>query len=500
MSNQCDGAAAGPELFLDLSATGGSLPKRLAAAIDDAVRSGRLAPGTRLPSSRSLAVDLGLSRGVVVQAYARLGDNGVLVARSGSGTTVALTASSVPGPTAPPVPPPVHEPPFIDLRPGPPDLSAFPRAAWSAALRDVLRTLPDRELGYVTPWGTETLRTALAAYLSRARGARAGPGSVVVVSGVTQGLTILAKVLRSSGHRGLAVEAPSNAVQRDVLGSHGMRIVDVPVDEQGIDVQALADTACRAVLVTPAHQFPSGTQLSSARRAALLRWADDVDGVVIEDDYDAEFRYERVPLPCLQASSPGRVALVGSVSKTLAPGVRLGWIVPPERMRHDVAAAKRNDDFGSSVLEQHTLAHLLRSGGYDRHVRALRRRYRARRDALTGDLRRELPAWRITGVAAGLHVLLELPADVPEQALVRAAAGKGLALQGTAAMYGVLPPAPALVLSFARGPATFLHEGVRRLAEAAAAARDAPPEPADDRPVPAPAVAADYFSTVNEGS
>ena len=491
--------AVGPVLLLDVGAAQGTtLTARVSAAIRQAVAGGRLGPGTRLPSSRALATDLGLSRGVVVAAYARLTDEGVLVSRPGSATRVAQIH---PAPPARPCGACEVEPTDvvgIDLRPGPPDLSAFPRRAWLTALRSTLDQLPDSELGYVNPWGADAPRTALAAYLARVRGAVVTPETVVVVGGVTQGLTLLVRLLRSTGHLTLAVESPSNSVQRDVLGSHGLTVIDVPTDEEGIDVQALARTPCHAVLVTPAHQFPTGTQLSAERRASLLRWAEDVDAVVLEDDYDAEFRYERQPVGCLQGQAPARVALVGSVSKTLAPGLRLGWVVPPPSLLDGLLATKRDDDFGSGVLDQHALARLLTSGAYDGHLRTLRRRYRERRDALVSAVACELPGWRTTGVAAGLHLLLDLPAGVDEEELVGRAAEQGLLVQGTRGMYGSLPPRPGLVLSYARGPATLLHEGMRRLAGAAqlAGAGELPGGPAPRRGRLVPATAEDYFWTV----
>jgi GntR family transcriptional regulator/MocR family aminotransferase len=486
----------GPVLLVELGHPHGStLTAQVSSAIREAVASGRISPGSRLPSSRALAADLRVSRGVVVAAYARLADEGVLVSRPGSVTRVSETfrTSPVPktatsGANAPGVV-------AIDLRPGPPDLSAFPRATWLSALRHTLNDITHYELGYVSPWGTDVLRAALAVYLARVRGAEVTPESVVIVNGVTQGLTLLVRVLHTAGHRYLAVESPSNGVQRDVLSSHGLSTVDVPVDEEGLDVGALARTPCRAVLVTPAHQFPLGTQLSPERRAALVRWAEDVNGIILEDDYDAEFQYDRLPVSCLQGLAPTRVALIGSVSKTLAPGLRLGWVVAPPALLDALRTTKRNDDFGGSVLEQHALAQLLTSGAYDGHLRKLRRRYRERRDALLTAVGRELPDWPVMGVAAGLHLLLEPPAAVDEAMLVRQAAARGLLIQGTRHMYGTLPPQPGLVLSFARGPVSMLHEGVHRLAESMGHALvgdhelDLAPEP----PGHVSATAEDYF-------
>ena len=488
--------AVGPVLLLELDDSHGStLAARVTGAIRQAITGGRLPPGARLPSSRSLATDLGLSRGVVVAAYARLADEGFLVSRPGSATRVSDIYPVPAAPKAVSSPADASGLVAIDLRPGPPDLAAFPRAAWLRAIRSTLSEIADSDLGYVSPWGTDTLRSALAGYLARVRGADVTPETIVVVNGVTQGLTLLVRVLRAAGHRQLAVESPSNAAQRGVLSSHGLSMVDVPVDEDGVDVEALARTHCRAVLVTPAHQFPRGTQLSSERRAALVRWAEDVDGIILEDDYDSDFRYERLPMSSLQGLAPTRVALIGSVSKTLAPGLRLGWVAPPPALVDALRATKRNDDFGGSVIEQHALACLLTSGEYDGHLRMLRRRYRGRRDALLAAVARELPDWPVTGVAAGLHLLIEPPAEVDEAALVRQAAVRGLLIQGTGRMYGTLPPHPGIVLSYARGPVSMFYEGMRRLAEAAGHAVAGAPaiDAGRRRPGHASGTAEDYF-------
>ncbi|MEJ7702193.1 MAG: PLP-dependent aminotransferase family protein [Geodermatophilaceae bacterium] len=268
---------------------------------------------------------------------------------------------------------------------------------WLAATRDVLRLLPDEELGYVAPWGALALREELADYLKRVRAAMVEPDHLVIVTGATQGLTLLVRMLAETGHTILAVESPSNASQRRVLGRHISHILDVPVDDEGLVVTELERTACRAVLVTPSHQYPSGVMLSPARRSELIRWAQRVDGVILEDDYAPEFRFERGPIGCLQGLDPQHVALVGSVSKSLAPGLRLGWVVAPLVLHEMLLAAKRDDDFGSPVLSQHVLARLLANGAYDRHIRRTRRRYMERRDALVTALAEELPDWEMSG-------------------------------------------------------------------------------------------------------
>lgn len=451
---------------------GRTLRQQLRGALKEAIRAGRLPPGTTVPSSRALAADLGVSRGVVVDAYAQLAAEGFLTSRAGSGTVVSDAARPVdrPAPAAVPLAAPGGPPYDIDLRPGPPDLAAFPRAAWLAATRDVLRSLPDDELGYVAPWGAAALRYELADYLTRVRAAMVEPDQLVIVSGATQALTLLVRALTEVGHEMLAVESPSNTVQRHVLARYTPAIVDVSVDDEGLIVTELERTASRAVLVTPAHQYPTGVVLSPARRSALVRWAERANGLVIEDDYDSELRYDRRPIGCLQGLGPQHVALVGSVSKSLAPGLRLGWVVAPPLLRQSLMTAKRDDDFGNPVLGQHVLARLLSDGRYDRHIRRSRRRYMDRRDALVTALHRELPDWEVSGQAGGLHLMVRLPAGLEEEQVCTAAATRGLAVQGTRAMYGALPAPDGLLVSFARATPGVLTEAVQRLADAALAA------------------------------
>ena len=456
----------------------GSMPLRvrLAGVLRDAVRSGQLAPGTTLPSTRILAQDLGFSRGVVVDAYAQLAAEGFVHSRPGAATTVGyVQAEALPArwhnerPLARPGP-------ELDLRPGLPDLSAFPRRAWTAASRDVLRDLPDAELGYSEPWGPWELRRQLASYLARVRGAMTAPDGVVVVSGVTQGLSLLSRMLLRDCEARIAVEDPSNAIQRHLLGRLGLTVVDVPVDESGLQVDVLAATKSRAVLCTPAHQYPSGVVLSPARREQLLRWASEVGGLIIEDDYDAEFRHDRAPVGCLQGMDPQHVALVGSVSKTLAPALRIGWVVTPPRLLPALRAIKRDDDFGSNAINQHVLARLLESGAYDRHLRGMRRRYRQRRDAFIEALARRLPDWQVMGSAGGLHLTVALPPEMHEGRLVAAASGLGLSVLGLAPMSGSTGTEPGIVISYARATPSMSEEAVDRLVKASRVLDQVTPE------------------------
>ncbi len=455
------------ELLVTLGEPGtGPLRVRLAGVLRDAIRRGQLGPGTTLPSTRILAQDLGFSRGVVVDAYAQLAAEGFVHSRPGAATTVGnVQAAALPAGWH--YERPVTRPgPQLDLRPGLPDLSAFPRRAWAAASRDVLRDLPDAELGYIEPWGPWELRRQIASYLARVRGAMTAPDGVVMVSGVTQGLTLLSRMLLGDREDCIAVEDPSNAIQRHLLGRLGLTVVDVPVDESGLQVDVLAAAKTRAVLCTPAHQYPSGAVLSPARREQLLRWASEAGGLIIEDDYDAEFRYDRAPVGCLQGMDPQHVALLGSVSKTLAPALRIGWVVTPPRLLASLRAIKRDDDFGSNAIDQHVLAHMLESGAYDRHLRGMRRRYRQRRDAFIEALARRLPDWEVMGSAGGLHLTVALPPDMPEGRLVAAASGLGLSVLGLKPMSGSTMAGPGIVISYAGSTPSMSEDAVDRLVKA----------------------------------
>lgn len=424
-----------------------------------AVRDGRLTAGTRLPSSRDLAEQLGVARGTVTAAYAQLVGEGYLAAKRGSGTTVtAARAWPVEGRPAPATPAQWR----FNMRPGLPALSAFPRAEWLAANRAALVELPDDELGYPQPAGFAALRVELSDYLGRVRAVAAAPEDVVVTNGAADGLSLLARVLFSQGHTSIAVEEPSHFGAAEMLASHGLAVVAVPVDDDGIRVDRLAATDCRAVLVTAAHQFPLGVVLHPRRRHALIAWARERDAVVIEDDYDAEHRYDRPAVGALQALAPDRVVYQGSASKVLAPAMRLGWLVLPPALRDEVVDRKRLDDLGSATLPQAAFAHLLRIGGYDRHLRRTRSLYRARRDALVDALAHELPSWRPVGVAAGLHVVVRLPDGTDDLALQAALAEEGLNAFALS-RYTRTPMWPGLVVGYAALTPDRLREAVQLL-------------------------------------
>jgi GntR family transcriptional regulator/MocR family aminotransferase len=449
-------------------ADGLSLREQLEAQLREGVRGGRLLPGTALPPSRALARELGVSRGVVVEAYAQLVAEGFLVARRGAGTSVA---ACVPGAAAAPAPrAAVTAAPAYDLRTGRPDLAAFPRAAWQAATARALRTAPDAALGYGDPRGAPALRAALAAHLGRARGVVADPGrtEIVVTSGVTQGIGLVWRALRDRGVRRVAVEDPGWRTQRLSVEDAGLEAVPVAVDEGGIDVAAVRACGAEAVAVTPAHQFPTGVVLAPERRAALVAWAAETGGVIVEDDYDAEYRYDREPVGALQGLAPEHVVYAGSASKTLAPGLRLGWLVLPAALAAEVAERRDRDDHGGPVLGELALAELLDRGVVDRHLRRTRRRYRARRDALLGALARELPGVRAGGVAAGLHLVAWLPDDVDEAGLAAAAGARGVAVHALHADCTTVAPRPgALLLGYALLAEPALERAVALLASAA---------------------------------
>ena len=460
----------GIDLLLPLDrAADARLHAQIERGLRDAIRDGRLLPGVALPSSRAMARELGVSRGVVTEAYSQLVAEGYLVARQGAPTRVAeATAPSAPSGKAtrrPSLPP-------YDLQPGRPDLSAFPREQWLAATRRVLRRMPDAALGYPDARGTPELRSALASYLGRARAVAPDPERTVVCSGVTQGLVLIARVLRERGERVIAVEDPGFHLHRWCLERAGLRPVGVPVDEEGLDVDALAATGARAVVVTPAHQMPTGVVLSPERRAALLTWAEDADGIVVEDDYDAEYRFDRGPVGALQGLAPERVVYAGSASKSFAHGLRLGWLVLPERLATAVAFERLAADGGGPVLEQLALADLIERGDLDRHLRRTRREYRRRRATLLAALEEHLGGWadiEITGVAAGLHALVLLPEGVDEEALLQRAAAAGVAVQGLGALRVETTGRPGVVLGYAHLPPPAITRAVAALGATARA-------------------------------
>ncbi len=444
------------DLHLDLAdAPGRSLRARAEHALREAVRSGRLAPGTRLPSTRALAVELAVSRGVVVDAYAQLAAEGYLRTRHGGGTTVAAAAS-------PGRPPSRQAGPArgvrYDLNPFRPALNGFPRAAWLAALTRVLRDVPDERLGYPDPAGTVELRTTLAAYLGRVRGVRAEPAQIVVTSGLRQGVDLLWSVLAADGARRIAVEHPGWEGMCQTAADAGLATVPLPVDEHGLVLERLAHEDLDAVALAPAHQYPTGAVLAPARRLELVAWAQRADALIVEDDYDAEYRYDRQPVGSLQGLAPAHVIYGGSTSKTLAPAIRLGWLVLPPRLVGPLCACQRRRGAMPAPLTQLALADLIERGELDRHLRRQRRRYRRQRDTLLAALAATLPELKVRGAAAGLYAVLGLPPGVREHAVLGAARERGIALEGL----GGSPP--GLVIGYANLPESAVAPAVEALA------------------------------------
>ncbi|MGA5127414.1 PLP-dependent aminotransferase family protein [Streptomyces pseudogriseolus] len=477
-----DGATAHGSDFLNLRADDVPADGKadwLARQVRQAITDRRLTVGSRLPATRLLAAELRVSRGVVTEAYRRLAEDGHVEGRRRGGTVVVA---------APPPPPPTRaQPPFraapftappdprafdalraagarVDLTPGRPDLSAFPRTAWLRAERSVLAELSSADLGYGDPRGAPRLRRAVADWLARSRGIAVDPDGIVIVAGIAQALTLLHPVLRADGITAVAVEEPGSLGTRQHLAHGGLATPPVPVDAHGPDVTALRATAAPAVLLTPAHQFPTGVVTSGERRRELLRWAAD-GGLILEDDYDAEHRYDRPPVPALRSLLADRLCYMGSVSKLLAPALRIGWVLPPRRHLDALTDAKRFTDLGSAVLPQLVLARLMETGQLERHLRLLRARHVRRRDAVIAAVRAHLPGATVHGAAAGLHLTVTYAPDVPDTELAAAALALGVKCHPLS-WHRQLPGRPGLVLGYAADAPGTLTEGVALLGEA----------------------------------
>ncbi|MEU4675287.1 PLP-dependent aminotransferase family protein [Amycolatopsis sp. NPDC023774] len=418
------GTTSGVELFLPIESPEPGRPRRvqLESALRDAVRTGRLAAGQRLPASRVLAGDLGVSRRLVVEVYTQLTAEGYLVSRPGSGTCVSDL--HLPPPThAPALIRPAERPARWDMRPGLPTLSAFPRHLWRRAWTAALGAAADSDLAYPDPAGHSQLRQVLSAYLGRVRGVDADPQRLLVCAGFTQGLHLLAHTVRARGARTVALEDPGLPHRAAILRQAGLNVLPIPVDADGILVDELPEQGVDAVLTTPAHQFPTGAVMAPARREALLAWAGRCGAIVVEDDYDGEFRFDRRAVGCLQGRAPDRVVYLGSTSKTLAPAVRLGWMVSPAELHAELLPQKFLADHGSPALDQLALAHLIEAGDYDRHIRAARNRYRTARQALEQAITRHDVPLRLAGTPAGVQTLAtQLDGTHPDQLTARAQA------------------------------------------------------------------------------
>jgi GntR family transcriptional regulator/MocR family aminotransferase len=460
----------GPELLLQLDrGRGQPLRSQLEAGLRDAIRSGRLQGGERLPSSRGLARELGISRGLVQECYNQLLSEGYLTSQAGSATRVAAGARPAPaGPSPGPVPPPRL---IADFRSGVPDLASFPRSDWVWATREACRTVATPDLDYGDPRGSAVLRQVLAGYLRRVRAAAADHDRIVVCTGFAQGLNLVLRALTELGVRRAALEDPgygdlATSDSAQAARAAGIDVVSVPVDELGLDVAALEASGARVVVVTPAHQSPTGVVLAAKRRHALVEWAARNDGFVIEDDYDSEFRYDREPVGVLQGLAPDRVFAIGTVSKSLAPAVRLGWVLVPPPLVEAIAAQKRVSDRGSSGLDQLAVAALLESGRYDRHLRHMRAVYARRRGVLIDSLARHAPGVRLTGLAAGFHAVAHLPDSADEQAVVTAARQRSVGLYAMGPQRATAGGAPPqLVLGFGNVGERAVESGIAAVAD-----------------------------------
>jgi GntR family transcriptional regulator/MocR family aminotransferase len=469
-------AGLGPEVLLTLDR---SRPEPLRVQLErelrEAIRSGRLIAGERLPSSRTMATELGISRGLVLECYSQLQAEGFLSATSGSATRVA--AQSVAPARAPARPPsitsadPMGGPApgrrfDVDFRPGVPDLTSFPRRDWAWALRESCLSATPADLGYGDPRGAPIVREVLAGYLRRVRGTVAEPEHIVMCAGFGQGINLVLGALADHGVRRVGIEDPGDDDYHVICRRLGMEAIPVPIDERGIDVDALATTDLRAVILTPTHQFPTGTALAPERRQALVAWANERDAIVVEDDYDAEFRYDRDPVGALQGLAPERVALLGTVSKALAPALRLGWILSPASLLETVAEDKRLSDRGSPALEQLALATMIESGRYDRHLRHMRRVYSARRATLIRTLSQHAPKVTLHGLAAGFHAVADLGSDADEGAIVDAARARSVGLYGMG-LFRLSDAAgpPQLVLGFGNLSDAAIARGIATIAD-----------------------------------
>ena len=467
------------DLLIDLRpGSGRGVRERLAHGLRAAIQRGRLPGGTALPPTRVLAAELGISRKVVVEVYEHLTADGYLETRQGAWTRVRPHAHARAGAEPAETPDrdaarwlglnrrsPVRNP--IRLFGGLPDPALFPRARWGRRYRAALAEVPYHELTYPDALGAEPLCAALTAYLGRVRGVATAPDRILVCTGILQGLTLVCRALRRAGATRIAVEEPGHAMLRAAIAMTGLEPVPVPVDADGLVPASLPQNVA-AVLVTPAHSYPTGATLGASRRRALIEWAHRNETIVIEDDYNAEFRYDRAPIGSLQGLDPDRVVYVGSASKTLSPALRLGWVAAPPHLVDAIAREKQVDDMGSPLLEQLAFARFLDAGDYARHLRRVRPVYRERRNAAIAAVDELLPSAHRQGAAAGLHLHLTLPDQVDEAQLVIEAFDRGVLLEPGGRHWAREDPSPSIVLGYGRTSPPELSRGIGILADALA--------------------------------
>jgi GntR family transcriptional regulator/MocR family aminotransferase len=453
----------GPELLVELDRRAElSLHEQLERSLREAIRSGRLAAGARLPSTRALAAQLSISRGVVSEAYSQLAAEGYLATSQGAPVRVAAAVRATSERAAARS---LMRPAAYDFNPALPDLSGFPREAWLRSLRVAIRGSRLDALSYGDPRGAPELREALMAYLGRVRGVDADPEHILVCGGFMQGLSLTCRALRGRGVECVALEDPGWHPHRLIVEQAGLEMVPVPVDEHGLRVDVLAQTDASAVVVTPAHQFPTGAVLGGERRAALIEWAQE-DRLIIEDDYDSEYRYDRVAVGALQGLAPEQVLHIGSASKRMAPGMRLGWMLMPSWLTWELTSAKAIEDAGSEAVGQLALADFIERGELDRHVRRMRTRYQHRREVLLEAVARWLPDARPSESWAGLFELLALPEGFGEPDLVHAAATRGVGIEGLSLHRFSAAGPPGVLLGHVSLSEPAIEHGVRLLSEA----------------------------------
>ncbi|HEY3726775.1 MAG TPA: PLP-dependent aminotransferase family protein [Solirubrobacteraceae bacterium] len=464
-SGREDGSSVDLLVTLDRAAPRG-LRRQLEGQLRDGIRSSRLSAGSSLPSSRLLAQELGVARSVVVEAYGQLIAEGYLEARRGAGTQVAQREGAAApaldslGEAA------VGRTPSSAL----PDPAWFPRREWLRQMRAVLTDCPDAVFGYPHPQGAIELRRSLSEYLGRVRAVQTRAENVLVCGGFAQGLAVLCRGLQVRGVGRIAVEDPCFSLHRRIIRAAGLEPVPVAVDDRGLVIEELSRLSVGAVLVAPAHSYPTGVVLAPGRRHELLAWAQERDALVIEDDYDAEFRYDRTPVGALQGLDPDHVVYGGSASKTLSPALRLGWLALPDHFLGDVLRAKFVDGIATEAFGQLALARFIDGGSFARHLRRVRPVYRARRDRLAGALRMHMPQATVTGAAAGLHLFVRLSPDTPERELVEAAHQHGLHIDPSSRHWANPDQAPPAILI---GYGTVHQDAIEReIATLAALARE----------------------------
>jgi len=441
-----------------------SLRRQLEDQLRDAIRSGTLAPSSELPSTRALALDLGVSRGVTGRAYAQLAAEGYLELRQGANPTVRKISQIDLPPAAPrrPAGPRVR----YDLRPHLPDVSSFPRQAWLRSLRSAVTSATNAELGYVDSRGVLQLRTEIANYLGRARGVAANPERVIITTGSAHALSLISSALARTGARQMAWENPSHLILRLMTERAGQTSVAVALDDEGLRVDELERVEVDSVVVSPAHQFPTGVVLSADRRRRLVDWARSTRGLIVEDDYDAFFRYDRAPIGALQGLSPDHVVYLGSAGKSLAPALRLGWAVVPSEFVATITEELAGTMLIVPALEQLALADFIRRGEFDRNLSRMRAIYRRRRDAVVRALEAWLPDLPVSGIDAGLHAVVHLPSAEVEEEVCARATSIGVLVQSLTqhALAGYDGPA-GLLVGYGPVAEAAIPEAIQQLAE-----------------------------------